>query len=238
MRHATEAENIAVNSAIVRHVLDAVGPSGSVRHTALVTGLKHYIGPFEAYATGTVRGTPFHEDEPRLKIPNFYYAQVDELVRGAERYGFGWSEHRSHTIIGHTVGNAMNLGQTLAAQAALCREEGTPFVFPGNEVQWNGLTDMTDAGLLARQMVWAATTPGLGRRLAAVGRTEAAGRTGPRPRRIVVAHRRRPEPPRRVLHRHEPQPHRRFCRLRRHPPVVRDPVRHAACEACDPELTP
>jgi hypothetical protein len=36
-----------------------------------------------------------------------------------------------------------------------------PFVFPGNEVQWNGLTDMTDAGLLARHMSWAAQAEAL-----------------------------------------------------------------------------
>jgi hypothetical protein len=32
-------------------------------------------------------------------------------------------------------------------------------VFPGSAVQWNGLTDMTDARLLARHLQWAATTP-------------------------------------------------------------------------------
>ncbi len=53
----------------------------------------------------------------------------------------------------------MNMGQTLAAYAAICRETGRPFVFPGSQTQWDGLTDMTDAGLLAEQMVWAATTP-------------------------------------------------------------------------------
>ncbi|CAM5259499.1 hypothetical protein SALBM135S_02537 [Streptomyces alboniger] len=160
-RRPTEAENITANSAMVRNVLDAVGPAGGPRHVALVTGLKHYLGPFEAYGTGATRDTPFHEDEPRLEAENFYYAQEDELWRGAERYGFAWSVHRSHTIIGHALGNAMNMGQTLAAQAALCRAEGRPFVFPGNEVQWNGVTDMTDAGLLARQMIWAATAEGL-----------------------------------------------------------------------------
>lgn len=160
-RRPTEAENIAVNSAMVRNVLDVVGLSGELRHVALVTGLKHYLGPFEVYGTGATRDTPFHEDEPRLDAPNFYYAQEDELWKAAERYQFAWSVHRSHTIIGHAVGNAMNMGQTLAAQAALCRSEGRPFVFPGNEVQWNGVTDMTDAGLLARQIIWAATTAGL-----------------------------------------------------------------------------
>ncbi|MFC6081931.1 SDR family oxidoreductase [Sphaerisporangium aureirubrum] len=158
-RRPTEAENITVNSAMVRNVLDVTGPSA--RHVALLTGLKHYLGPFEAYAVGETRDTPFHEDEPRLPMPNFYYAQEDELWRAAERDGFAWSVHRSHSIIGHAVGNAMNMGMTLAVWASLCRAEGRPFVFPGNEVQWNGVTDVTDAGLLARQMIWAATAEGL-----------------------------------------------------------------------------
>lgn len=158
-RQDSEEQNITVNAAMVRNVLAPAGRAGALRHVALVTGLKHYLGPFEAYGTGETRDTPFHEDEPRLSVPNFYYAQEDELWAAATRFGFTWSVHRSHTIIGYATGNAMNMGQTLAAQAALCREQGTPFVFPGNEVQWNGLTDMTDAGLLARHMVWAATTP-------------------------------------------------------------------------------
>ena len=91
--------------------------------------------------------------------PNFYYAQEDELFAAAERDGFTWSVHRAHTIIGAALGNAMNMGQTLAAYAAICRELDRPFVFPGSETQWNGVTDMTDAGLLAEQLHWAATTP-------------------------------------------------------------------------------
>ncbi|WP_127783651.1 SDR family oxidoreductase [Rhodococcus sp. X156] len=158
-RQETEEDNIRVNSAMVRDVLEAVRPAASVRHVALVTGLKHYLGPFEAYGKGELPDTPFHEDEDRLPYPNFYYAQEDELFAAAERDGFTWSVHRAHTIIGYALGNAMNMGQTLAAQAAVCREQGLPFVFPGSETQWNGVTDMTDAGLLAEQMHWAAVTP-------------------------------------------------------------------------------
>ena len=158
-RQDSEAENIRVNGAMVRDVLEAVRPAGSVRHVALLTGLKHYLGPFEAYGQGDVPDTPFHEDEDRLDYPNFYYAQEDEVFAAAERDGFTWSVHRAHTIIGYALGNAMNMGQTLAAQAAICRELDRPFVFPGSETQWNGVTDMTDAGLLAEQMHWAATTP-------------------------------------------------------------------------------
>ena len=45
-RQATEAENIRVNAAMVRNLLDALRLAGSLRHVALVTGLKHYLGPF------------------------------------------------------------------------------------------------------------------------------------------------------------------------------------------------
>jgi nucleoside-diphosphate-sugar epimerase len=159
VREDTEARNIETNAGIVRHLLEALSPSGTVQHVALMTGLKHYLGPFEAYGAGDVPDTPFHEDEPRLPHPNFYYAQEDEVFAAAERDGFSWSVHRAHTVIGTAVGNAMNMAQTLAVQAAVCRETGRPFVFPGSETQWNGLTDMTDASLLAEHMVWAATTP-------------------------------------------------------------------------------
>lgn len=158
-RQSTEAENIRVNAAMVRAVLDAVRPAGSVRHVALVTGLKHYLGPFEAYGQGVLPQTPFREEQGRLDIDNFYYAQKDEVFAAAERDGFAWSIHRPHTIIGKAVGNAMNMGTTLAAYASLCRETGRPFRFPGSEAQWNGLTDMTSATQLARHLVWAATTP-------------------------------------------------------------------------------
>jgi nucleoside-diphosphate-sugar epimerase len=157
-RQATEAENIRVNAAMVRTVLDAVRPAGSVAHVALVTGLKHYLGPFEAYGQGVLPQTPFREDQGRLDIDNFYYAQEDEVFSAAQRDGFTWSVHRPHTIIGKAVGNAMNMGSTLAAYASLCRETGRPFRFPGSQAQWNGVTDMTSASQLARHLVWAATT--------------------------------------------------------------------------------
>ncbi|WP_158809794.1 SDR family oxidoreductase [Beijerinckia sp. L45] len=159
LRQATEAENIKVNGAMVRNLLDAVSGAGSVEHVALVTGLKHYLGPFEAYGKGVLPATPFREEQPRLPVENFYYAQEDEVFAAAKRDGFGWSVHRPHTIIGYALGNAMNMGVTLAVYATLCKETGRPFIFPGSAMQWNGLTDMTDARVLARQLEWASITP-------------------------------------------------------------------------------
>ncbi|MFC3693360.1 SDR family oxidoreductase [Chenggangzhangella methanolivorans] len=158
-RQKTEAENIRVNAAMVRNLLDGLRLEGSVRHVALVTGLKHYLGPFEAFGTGKVHDTPFREEQGRLEVDNFYYAQEDELFAAARRDGFSWSVHRPHTVIGKAVGNAMNMGTTLAVYATICKETGRPFRFPGSPMQWNGLSDLTDAKLLARHLAWAATTP-------------------------------------------------------------------------------
>jgi nucleoside-diphosphate-sugar epimerase len=156
-RQASEAENIRVNAAMLRNLFDALRPMQG--HVALVTGLKHYLGPFESYGKGTLPQTPFREDQARLDLDNFYYAQEDELFAAAARDGFGWSVHRPHTVIGKAVGNAMNMGTTLAVYATICRETGRPFRFPGSAAQWHGLTDMTDAGQLAAHLLWAATTP-------------------------------------------------------------------------------
>jgi nucleoside-diphosphate-sugar epimerase len=157
-RQPTEADNIRVNGAMLRNVLDALENHDDLRHVALVTGLKHYLGPFESYAK-VKPDTPFREEQPRLEYDNFYYEQEDILFEAAARRGFTWSVHRAHTMIGWALGNAMNMGVTLAVYGTICRQTGQPFVFPGSPQQWNGVTDITDARLLAKQLEWAATTP-------------------------------------------------------------------------------
>lgn len=159
MRMDTEAENIKVNRRMVRNLLEALSPQKTVQHVALVTGLKHYLGPFEAYAKeGFLPETPLREEQPRLEMENFYYAQEDEVYAAAARDGFTWSIHRPHTVIGKAVGNLMNLGTTLAVYASICKETGRPFRWPGSEAQWNGISDVTDASVLAEHLIWASNT--------------------------------------------------------------------------------
>jgi nucleoside-diphosphate-sugar epimerase len=159
MRQDSEAENIRVNSLMVRNLLDVLSEKHSVQHVALVTGLKHYLGPFEAYAKeGFLPITPLREEHPRLDLENFYYAQEDEVYAAAARDGFTWSIHRPHTVIGKAVGNMMNMGTTLAVYASICKETGRPFRWPGSAAQWNGLSDVTDARVLAEHLIWASTT--------------------------------------------------------------------------------
>jgi nucleoside-diphosphate-sugar epimerase len=120
MRQPTEVENCRVNAGIVRNLLHGV-EGKKIKHVALVTGAKHYMGPFEAYAK-TKAVTPFRE-------------------------------------IGYAVGNQMNMAATLGAYAAICKETGRPFVFPGSPQQYEAIVDITDGRIIAKHLLWAATTP-------------------------------------------------------------------------------
>jgi nucleoside-diphosphate-sugar epimerase len=157
-RQPTEAGNCEVNGAMLANTLTALGATTTLTHVALVTGLKHYLGPFEAYAASPMQ-TPFSEAQDRLPHQNFYYDQEDILFAQASAQGFTWSVHRPHTLIGYALGNVMNMGVTLAAYGSICRATGEPFVFPGSREQYDGVTDITDARLLGRHVAWSSTEP-------------------------------------------------------------------------------
>jgi hypothetical protein len=53
----------------------------------------------------------------------------------------------------------MNLAVAIAVYATMSKELGLPLRFPGKPGAWDKLLEMTDAGLLARATVWAATDP-------------------------------------------------------------------------------
>jgi nucleoside-diphosphate-sugar epimerase len=157
-RQDTEADNCKVNGAMLANTLEALRRTTRLQHAVLVTGLKHYLGPFEAYAAAPA-DTPFRESQDRLPFQNFYYDQEDILLAAAAEHDFSWSVHRPHTMIGYALGNVMNMGVTLAVYGSICRATGEPFVFPGSPQQYGGVTDITDARLLGRHAVWSATEP-------------------------------------------------------------------------------
>ncbi len=68
LRQPTEVENVAVNGEMIENLFAALRGK-PLQHAALVTGTKHYLGPFEAYGQ-TAAETPFRENTPRL--PGFY----------------------------------------------------------------------------------------------------------------------------------------------------------------------
>nr|ASF57706.1 geranial reductase 1 [Caladenia plicata] len=158
----TEIENIAANSAMLRNVLDAVIPSApNLQHVCLQMGRKHYIGSFESMGKIEPHEPPFHENLPRLPIPNFYYDQEDILFDSLRSRGnaVSWSVHRPTTIFGFSPTSRMNIVGSLCVYAAICKREGEPLRWPGSRIAWEGFSDASDADLIAEQQIWAAVDP-------------------------------------------------------------------------------
>ena len=142
------------NLALLRHLVEAVEPVASgLEHIHVMHGTKWYgmhLGPFK---------TPTREDDPRHPPPNFYYDQWDYLTERQKGKRWTYSSARPHAISGFALGNHSNLTMVIAIYAAICKELGLPLSHPGTPGNYTALYQCTDSGLLARAMVWMATTP-------------------------------------------------------------------------------
>jgi nucleoside-diphosphate-sugar epimerase len=146
-------EDVPLNRSFLANVLDAVD-TPALRHVHLVEGTKWYGMHLGAFPT------PAREDDPRHMPPNFYYDQQDLLSARAEAGGWAWSASRPGFIVDFAPTRARNLASTIGAYAALCRETGTPFDFPGHPDAYDRLLEVTDAALLARAIAWMFGEPG------------------------------------------------------------------------------
>jgi nucleoside-diphosphate-sugar epimerase len=149
----TGVESVEENVAMLRNVLDAIEPvARGLEHVHLVQGTKYYgmhLGPFR---------TPAEEDDPRHPPPNFYYDQQDLLVARQRGQRWNWSASRPTFIYDFAPERARNAVSVIGAYAAIVRELGEPLDFPGSPAAFDAQRDMTDASLLARAMVFIATT--------------------------------------------------------------------------------
>lgn len=148
------SENVAGNLALLVNAVDAVEPAAAgLRHICLMQGGKAYgrhLGPFR---------TPAKETHPRHMPPNFYYDQQDFLVERQRGRAWTWSALRPELVCGPALGVPLNLMLLVGVYAAISRELGLPLRFPGSERAYGVLGQVTDAGLLARATIWAATSP-------------------------------------------------------------------------------
>ena len=162
----TEAENIAVNGGAVRNVLAALEPAGSVRARRAddraqalprpVRGLRPGRHGRHARSTRTSRGSTRRTSTTRRRT---------SCSPRPRRGGFTWSVHRSHTVFGFARRQRDEHGADARRRTRRsARSSGRPFVFPGSATQWNSVTDVTDADLLADQIIWAADHRGRARR--------------------------------------------------------------------------
>ncbi len=150
----TWAEHGAPNLAMLVNSVEPIAAvSKELRHVQLIEGNKWYgshLGPFR---------TPAREEDPPHMLPNFYYDQ-EMWLRGAQAgQSWSWSALRPHTVCGFAIGNPMNLITCLSVYAAISKELGLPLRFPGKAKAFETVYQAVDAELLAKSMLWAATSP-------------------------------------------------------------------------------
>lgn len=143
-------ENVDLNTAMLRHTLDALRDA-PLAHVTLLQGTKAY-----GVHTGRPMRVPARETDAVRDHANFYFDQQDLMAAHAAKAGFGWTIFRPQIVLGVAVGSAMNPVATLAAYALLAREQGLPLVCPGHI---DLLTECTDARLIAEAIEWAWQTP-------------------------------------------------------------------------------
>lgn len=148
------AETRVPNATMFANVLPVIEEAApNLQHVCLLQGTKYYgqyLGPFK---------TPAKETDPRIDVPHFYYDQQDLVAAASEGKSWSWSAARPHVICGFALGNPLNIITTIATYATLLKEMGEPFTFPGKPGAFTSVYQATDAGLLARAMVWMSTTP-------------------------------------------------------------------------------
>ncbi len=150
----TWAELVPPNLAMLVNVVDAIEKAApNLAHVSLMQGYKVYgahLGPFK---------TPARETDANHMPPEFNIDQQQFLERRQQGKSWNWSALRPSVVVGFGLGNPMNLAMVIAVYAAMSKELGLPLRFPGKLGAYNSLLEMTDAGLLARATVWAATDP-------------------------------------------------------------------------------
>ena len=146
----TEDDQMQTNLAMLRNLVEPLCAGAALEHVTLLQGTKAYgihLHPMRV---------PARERFPRDDHANFYWLQEDYLTGKAAERGFRYTIFRPQLIVGPNYGVVMNLPPVLGAYAAICKEEGRPFSFPGGvPFVWEAV----DTRLVAHAIRWAATTP-------------------------------------------------------------------------------
>lgn len=146
-----EADQIAVNRAMLENLLDAIEPGNpGLHHVTLLQGAKAY-----GVHLGQIP-VPARESAPRHIHPNFYWAQEDLLKARQAGRAWHWTVLRPQAVLGFAYPSMMNMVAAIGAYAAIGRELGLPLVYPGTGTR---VTEATDARLLARAIAWAGRAP-------------------------------------------------------------------------------
>ena len=142
------------NLRMLVNVITAIEPvAKSLQHVSLMQGYKVYgahLGPFK---------TPAKESDAGIMPPEFNSSQLQNLQQQQIGKQWTWSAIRPSVVGGTAPGNPMNLALLIAVYATISKKLNIPLRFPGKIGAYDSLLEMTDASLLAKATVWAATEP-------------------------------------------------------------------------------
>lgn len=150
LRGWRDAGNAALNTTMLRNLMDAIAPA-PLEHLTLLQGTKAY-----GVHTGRPMRVPAREQDAVRDHTNFYFEQEDLVAQRSRTAGFRWTVLRPQIVLGVAVGSAMNPVAALGAYAVLSRELGMPLRYPGHP---HLLTECTDARLIASAAEWAWSEP-------------------------------------------------------------------------------
>jgi nucleoside-diphosphate-sugar epimerase len=98
---------------------------------------------------------PARESDLRDNHANFFFDQQDYVRDMGAKYGFAYTALRPQLVTGKTPG-ALNVLPAIGVYAAIRREKGEAFNFPGGP---SFVWEAADADLLGQVMMWAAQAP-------------------------------------------------------------------------------
>lgn len=143
----SDPDQMETNLQMMRNVMEPlITAAKQLKHVTTLQGTKAYgihLHPMPI---------PARESAPRDDHSNFYWLQEDYITAKARDAGFAFTILRPQLIIGAPYGVAMNLAPVIGAYAAICREEGEPFSFPGGP---SYVWEAVDSRIVAKVIAWA-----------------------------------------------------------------------------------
>lgn len=140
-------DQIKLNNAMLHNVIEPlVSQKSPLKHVSIVQGTKAYGVHLHPIAI------PARESDPRDDHANFFFDQEDYVRDVGAKHGFAYTALRPQLVTGETEG-ALNVLPAIGVYAAIRREKGEPFSFPGGP---SFVWEAADAGLVGQAMVWAA----------------------------------------------------------------------------------
>jgi nucleoside-diphosphate-sugar epimerase len=146
----TEEDQMQTNLEMLQNLIEPLSGDDALQHVTLLQGTKAYgihVHPMRV---------PARERYPRDEHANFYWLQEDYLKEKTAERGLRYTIFRPQLIVGPNYGVVMNLPPVIGAYAAICKEEGRPFSFPGGTpFVWEAV----DTRIVANAIRWAASEP-------------------------------------------------------------------------------